>query len=45
LEVPAIVAMMEAAVEVAKRPFAEKGEGRLVIKSVSAKQRPRRAGG
>ncbi len=42
LEIPAIVAMMEAAVEVAKVPFAGKGEGRLVIKSVSAKQRPRR---
>ena len=42
LEVPAIVAMMEAAVEVAKVPFAEEGKGRLVIKSVSAKQRPRR---
>ena len=42
LDVPAIVAMMEAAVEVAKAPLMEKGKGRLVIKSVSAKQRPRR---
>jgi hypothetical protein len=42
LEIPAIVAMMEAAVEVAKVPFAGTGKGRLVIKSVSAKQRPRR---
>ena len=42
LEIPAIVAMMEAAVELAKAPFADKGTGRLVIKSVSAKQRPRR---
>ena len=42
---PAIVAMMESAMEVAKVPFAEQGKGRLVIKSVSAKQRPRRAGG
>ena len=43
LEIPAIVAMMEAAVEVANVPLAAKGKGRLVIKSVSAKQRPRRA--
>jgi hypothetical protein len=42
LEVPAIRAMMDAALEVAKVPLAEKGEGRLIIKSVSAKQRPRR---
>ena len=45
LDVPAIVAMMEAALEVAKTPLAEAGEGRLVIKSVSAKQRPRRPAG
>jgi hypothetical protein len=42
LEIPAIVAMMEAALEVAKTPLAEKGAGRFIIKSVSAKQRPRR---
>ncbi len=42
LDVPAIMAMMEAAVEVAKTPLVETGKGRLVIKSVSAKQRPRR---
>ena len=42
LEIPAIAAMMEAALEVAKAPFAETGKGRLIIKSVSAKQRPRR---
>ncbi|HSY35521.1 MAG TPA: hypothetical protein VK814_07205 [Acidobacteriaceae bacterium] len=42
LELPAIRAMMEAALEVAKTPLAAKGEGRLIIKSVSAKQRPRR---
>jgi hypothetical protein len=43
LEIPAIAAMMDAALEVAKTPLAEKGKGRLIIKSVSAKQRPRRA--
>jgi len=42
LDQPAIVAMMEAAVEVAKVPFAAEGKGELIIKSVSAKQRPRR---
>jgi hypothetical protein len=42
LEEPAIVEMMEAAVELAKVGFAEKGKHALVIKSVSAKQRPRR---
>ena len=45
LEIPAIAAMMEAALEVAKTPLAETGAGRLVIKSVSAKQRPRRPTG
>jgi hypothetical protein len=45
LEIPAIAAMMDAVLEVAKTPLAEKGEGRLMIKSVSAKQRPRRAAG
>ena len=42
LDMPAIVAMMES---VAKVPFAEQGKGRLVMKSVSAKQRPRRPAG
>jgi len=42
LDAPAMVAMMEAAVEVAKMPFAAKGKCGIVIKSVSAKQRPRR---
>jgi hypothetical protein len=42
LDAPAIVALMEAAVEVAKVPFAERGKHRVVIKSVSAKQRLRR---
>ncbi|MGD0648069.1 MAG: hypothetical protein ABR971_08750 [Acidobacteriaceae bacterium] len=42
LDIPAITAMMDAALEVAKTPLAETGKGRLIIKSVSAKQRPRR---
>jgi hypothetical protein len=42
LEIAAIKAMMDAALEVAKTPLPGKGAGRLIIKSVSAKQRPRR---
>ena len=42
LDAPAVVALMEAAVEIAKVPFADRGKHRIVIKSVSAKQRPRR---
>lgn len=44
LELPAIKEMMAAAVEIAKVPFAETGRHGIVIKSVSAKQRPRRPG-
>lgn len=39
---PAIKDLMQQAIEIAKAPFLEKGEHRLVIKSVSATQRPRR---
>jgi hypothetical protein len=35
-------ALIAAAVRQAKTPLAEKGIGRLIIKSISAKQRPRR---
>jgi hypothetical protein len=42
LDAPAIVSLMEAALELAKVPFAEHGKHRIVIKSVSAKQRSRR---
>jgi len=38
----AIKDLMQQALETAKAPFPAKGEHRLVIKSVSAKQRPRR---
>ena len=42
LDDPAIVALMDQALLNAKVPIDSSGEGRLVIKSVSAKQRPRR---
>lgn len=38
---PAVEALVAAAVANAKAPFAERGRGRLIIRSVSAKQRPR----
>jgi hypothetical protein len=37
-----VKAMMATAMRMAKAPFDEKAEYKLVIKSVSAKQRPRR---
>jgi len=42
---PAIKDLMQQAVEIAKAPFPAKGEHRLIIKSVSANQRPRRPAG
>jgi len=39
---PEVQALMKAAVERAKTPLRRTGRGRLIIKSVSAKQRPRR---
>jgi len=42
LDRPAVRALMTAALERAKTPLDPKGEPRLIIKSVSAKQRPRR---
>lgn len=42
LEHPAVRELMREAVERAKVPFAKKGNNRLIIKSVSEKQRPRR---
>jgi hypothetical protein len=42
LDDPAIIALMDQALLNAKTPIDSGGEGRLVIKSVSAKQRPRR---
>jgi hypothetical protein len=37
-----VLALIKAAVAQAKTPLPAKGEGHMVIKSVSAKQRPRR---
>jgi hypothetical protein len=42
LDRPAVRALMKAALERAKTPIDPKGAHRLVIRSVSAKQRPRR---
>jgi hypothetical protein len=42
LDEPRIASLMEAAVAQAGEPFASKPKGKLVIKSVSAKQRSRR---
>jgi len=39
---PEIEALIAAAVRQGKTPLAAKGSGRLIIKSISAKQRPRR---
>lgn len=44
LDDPEILAMMERALDRAGRPFDRATRGQLVIKSVSAKQRPRRPG-
>jgi len=44
LDDPAVVDLMRQALGTAKVPFSAGGEHRLVIKSVSAKQRPRQAG-
>lgn len=42
LALPEVEALFEAAVDQAKVPFAATGRGKLIIRSVSAKQRPRR---
>lgn len=39
-----VAALIDQALEKAGQPFAKGGRGRIVIKSVSAKQRPRRPG-
>jgi hypothetical protein len=39
---PEVEALLAAAAEQAKTPLAAKGRGKLIIRSVSAKQRPRR---
>lgn len=43
LDDPAVIALMQAAAARAKVPFDTAGKHRLIIRSVSAKQRPRRA--
>lgn len=40
---PEVEELMAQACSIAKTPLAEQGKGHLVIKSISAKQRPRRA--
>jgi hypothetical protein len=42
LDEPAVAAMLETALVLAPRPLPAQGEGRTIIKSISAKQRPRR---
>ena len=42
---PDVAALIDEAVSRAKKPFPARGRGRLIIRSVSAKQRPRRSGG
>jgi len=42
---PGVRALIEQALAKAEHPFAAGGKGRIVIKSVSAKQRPRRPAG
>ena len=44
LDDPAVVAILEHAVGRAKKPFGPRTAARLIVKSVSAKQRPRRPG-
>jgi hypothetical protein len=42
LTVPAVAALIDAAIAQARVPFAAKGKGKLFIRSISAKQKPRR---
>ncbi len=42
LDRPAVKALMKQALERAKKPLERKARGRVIIKSISAKQRPRR---
>jgi hypothetical protein len=41
---PAVAALIDAAIARAKKPYRVSGRGRVIIRSVSAKQRPRRSG-
>lgn len=42
LREPAVEALFQAAIDRAKAPFATTGRGRTIVRSISAKQRPRR---
>jgi hypothetical protein len=42
LALPNVEALIEAAITQAKPPLPEKGKGKLIIRSISAKQKPRR---
>jgi hypothetical protein len=44
LDDPKVIALLERAVTHAKAPMALTGRGRTIVKSISAKQRPRRIG-
>ena len=41
LDDPAVAALVDAAVARSRVPYPERGKGRLIVRSVSAKQRPR----
>jgi len=43
LDEPAIAALIDAAIAQAKQPLPKTGKGYTIIKSISKKQRPRRA--
>jgi hypothetical protein len=45
LATPEVLALVEAATARARPPLPETGEGPVIIKSISARQRPRRPGG
>jgi hypothetical protein len=42
LALPAVEALIEAAIAQARTPLPEKGKGKLIVRSISAKQKPRR---
>ena len=42
LALPDVEALIDAAIAQAKTPFTPKGKGKLIIRSISAKQKPRR---
>lgn len=42
LDEPEVAALIDAAVEQARTPLRDSGKGKLIIQSISAKQRPRR---